>query len=122
MGALNFITTTLDMRAKGMTMMRYAADGVGMVRHRHSWFARVRRAALGGHSVVIGPQSGHELFLFRSAPSMASSRAIRAAHRFCGSISSGSSDILRCTSRFLPAMGMCSQLLSVFFAQADLWI
>ncbi len=34
LGALNFITTTVDLRAKGMTLGPHAADGVGMAGHR----------------------------------------------------------------------------------------
>jgi heme/copper-type cytochrome/quinol oxidase subunit 1 len=60
MGALNFITTTLDLRAKGMTMMR-------MPLTVWSWFitailgtAGVWRVALGGNSAADGSESGYE--------------------------------------------------------------
>ena len=60
MGALNFITTTLDLRAKGMTHDAHAADRVVMVHHSDSWAAGVRRAALGGNSAAHGSQSRHQ--------------------------------------------------------------
>ena len=76
MGALNFITTTLDMRAKGMTLMRmpiftwtalcssidaHASDVLGVVCDRDSGIAGFWRAAVGGNSAADGSQSRHQL-------------------------------------------------------------
>ncbi len=71
MGALNFITTTLDLRAKGMTLMRMPLtvwswfitailDCLVVVHHRYSRAAGVRRASLRGNSAVARPQSWDE--------------------------------------------------------------
>ena len=62
MGALNFITTTLDMRAKGMTHDAHAADLLVVVHHRHPRPAGLRRSAFSGHSAADGSQHGHQLF------------------------------------------------------------
>jgi len=105
MCALNFISRRRWTCApRAMTMMRMPLTVWAWFVTAILGFARVRRAALGGHSVVDGPQSGHELFLFRSGTINASSRAIRAAHRFCAASLLVLSDILRCTSRFCRRM------------------
>src|SRR5260370_11960220 len=40
----------------------HAADGVGLVHHRHSRTAGVRRASLGWHPAADGPEPWHQLF------------------------------------------------------------
>ena len=61
LGALNFITTTLDLRAKGMTHDAHAADLLVVVHHRDSGIAGLRRAALRRNSSADGSQPGHQL-------------------------------------------------------------
>ena len=114
MSALNFITTTLDMRAKGMTLMR-------MPLTCWAWFVTAILGLLAfgvlfsaGILLLARPQRRHQLLRsarHRQRPAHRPQRRLAAS---CGSTCSGSSAIPRSTSRFLPAMGLCSQLLSVF--------
>ena len=57
LGALNFITTTLDLRAKGMTLMRMPLTCMGLVHHGHPGTAVIRRIALRRNSVTAGSKS-----------------------------------------------------------------
>ena len=101
LGALNFIATTLDLRAKGMTLMRMPLTVLGVVRHRDPGPAGVRRAARRRDSAPARPH--------RRAPASfipaglvvngSNCRHTAAARRCSGSTSSGSSDIPRFTSR-----------------------
>jgi len=57
MGALNFITTTLDLRARH-DHDAHAADRVVVVHHGDSWAVGVRRAALGGILLLMDRNLG----------------------------------------------------------------
>ena len=67
MGALNFIATMIDLRAKGMTLDAHAANLLGLVRHRDSRPAGVRRSARGVHSAAARSPRRHQLLYPRPA-------------------------------------------------------
>ncbi len=61
MGALNFITTTLDLRCEGHDVNAHAVDGVVVVvHHSDSRAARVWSAAFGGNPTLDGPEFRNE--------------------------------------------------------------
>ncbi len=102
LGSLNFIATTLDLRTKGMTLAR-------MPLSTWAWFI----TACIGLLAFADPASGvHLLILDRTAGTSFFNPAgmvvsdtlcpIPEARRFCGSTCSGSSGILRFTSRSSP--------------------
>src|SRR3977135_876250 len=113
MGALNFITTTLDMRAKGMTMMR-------MPLTVWAWFVTAILGLLAfgvllsaGRLLVMDRNLGTRLFV-----PLGTINGQLTGHK-------GGSPLLwqhlfwffghpEVYIAILPAMGMCSQLLSVF--------
>jgi len=113
MSALNFITTTLDMRAKGMSMMR-------MPLTCWAWFIT---AILGLLAFGVLLSAGILLLLDRNAGTsffvpLVTVNGIMAAHK-------GGSPLLwqhlfwffghpEVYIAILPAMGLCSQLVSVF--------
>ncbi len=61
MGALNFITTLIDLRAPGPFADAHAADVLGMVRHGNSGIAGVRRVAGRLRAAAAGSSGGDEL-------------------------------------------------------------
>src|SRR5438034_1044031 len=113
MGALNFITTTLDMRAKGMTMMR-------MPLTVWAWFVT---AILGLLAFGVLLSAGILLLMDRNLGTsffvpLVTVNGVLTGHK-------GGSPLLwqhlfwffghpEVYIAILPAMGMCSQLLSVF--------
>ncbi len=105
LGALNFITTTVDLRAKGMTLGRMPLTVLGLADHRDPGLAGVRRAARGLHPAAARSHCGNELLHSRRPGGHRSRRSpgTRAARRCCGSTCSGSSAIRRSTSPFFRA-------------------
>ena len=105
LGALNFITTTVDLRAKGMTLGPHAAHGVGLADHRDSGLAGVRRIARGLHPAAARPHRRERASSFPAAwwSPIRPSPGTRAARRCFGSTCSGSSAIRRFTSPFCRA-------------------
>src|ERR1700741_4073373 len=113
MGALNFITTTLDMRAKGMTMMR-------MPLTCWAWFIT---AILGLLAFGVLLSGGILLLMDRNLGTSFFVTLVTVNGQLTGH--KGGAPLLR-RPRFwffghpevymaiLPAMGLCSQLLSVF--------
>src|SRR6201998_4851471 len=113
MGALNFITTTLDMRAKGMTLMR-------MPLTCWAWFIT---AILGLLAFGVLLSAGILLLMDRNLGTsffvpLGTVNGVRTGHK-------GGSPLLwqhlfwffghpEVYIAILPAMGLCSQLLSVF--------
>ena len=61
MGAINFIATTIDLRRKGMSLMRLPLTVLDLVHDRHSRAAGVRGAAGGRHPAAARPQRRHQL-------------------------------------------------------------
>jgi cytochrome c oxidase subunit 1 len=113
MSALNFITTTLDMRAKGMTMMR-------MPLTCWSWFIT---AILGLLAFGVLLSAGILLLLDRNAGTSFYVPLVTINGQLAGH--KGGSPLLwqhlfwffghpEVYIAILPAMGLCSQLLSVF--------
>jgi len=113
MGALNFITTTLDMRAKGMTMMR-------MPLTVWSWFIT---AILGLLAFVVLLSAGILLLMDRNLGTSFYVPLVVVNGQIMGH--KGGSPLLwqhlfwffghpEVYIAILPAMGLCSQLLSVF--------
>jgi cytochrome c oxidase subunit I len=113
MGALNFITTTLDMRAKGMTMMR-------MPLTVWAWFVT---AILGLLAFGVLLSAGILLLMDRNLGTSFFVPLITINGQLTGH--KGGSPLLwqhlfwffghpEVYIAILPAMGMCSQLLSVF--------
>src|SRR5437660_8219131 len=113
MGALNFITTTLDMRAKGMTMMR-------MPLTVWAWFVT---AILGLLAFGVLLSAGILLLMDRNLGTSFFVPLVTVNGQLTGH--KGGSPLLRqhlirlfgqpeVYIAILPAMGMCSQLLSVF--------
>src|SRR5882672_5340778 len=113
MGALNFITTTLDMRAKGMTMMR-------MPLTVWSWFIT---AILGLLAFGVLLSAGILLLMDRNLGTSFFVPLVTINGQLTGH--KGGSPLLwqhlfwffghpEVYIAILPAMGMCSQLLSVF--------
>ena len=113
MSALNFITTTLDMRAKGMTMMR-------MPLTCWSWFIT---AILGLLAFGVLLSAGILLLLDRNAGTSFFVPLVTINGQLAGH--KGGSPLLwqhlfwffghpEVYIAILPAMGLCSQLLSVF--------
>ena len=113
MGALNFITTTLDMRAKGMTMMR-------MPLTVWAWFVT---AILGLLAFGVLLSAGILLLMDRNLGTSFFVPLVTVNGQLTGH--KGGSPLLwqhlfwffghpEVYIAILPAMGMCSQLLSVF--------
>src|SRR5213593_2968005 len=113
MGALNFITTTLDMRAKGMTMMR-------MPLTCWAWFIT---AILGLLAFGVLLAAGILLILDRNAGTSFFVPLVTINGQLAGH--KGGSPLLwqhlfwffghpEVYIAILPAMGLCSQLVSVF--------
>src|SRR5712664_682699 len=113
MGALNFITTTLDMRAKGMTMMR-------MPLTVWAWFVT---AILGLLAFGVLLSAGILLLMDRNLGTSFFVPLVTINGQLTGH--KGGSPLLwqhlfwffghpEVYIAILPAMGMCSQLLSVF--------
>ena len=104
MGAINFIATTVDLRCKGMTLMR-------MPLTCWTWLVTAILGLLGfavllaaGVLLLLDRTVGTSFFIpgglminDRSSP------ITRAARRCCGSTCSGSSATPKSTSRFCPA-------------------
>ena len=59
MGALNFITTLIDLRAKGMTLGRLPLTVLDVARDRHSRIAGVRRPPRGVHFAFARSHCGN---------------------------------------------------------------
>ncbi len=76
LGALNFITTTVDLRAKRHDLGAHAANGLGLACDRDTRAACVRRTARCVPAAVTRPRGWNELFHSRRA------RRDRYAHRF----------------------------------------
>ena len=104
MGAINFIATTVDLRCKGMTLMR-------MPLTCWTWLVTAILGLLGfavllaaGVLLLLDRLAGTSFFL--PAGMMVSDQIMpitKADRRCCGSTCSGSSDIPKCISRFCPA-------------------
>ena len=99
MGALNFITTTLDLRAKGMTLMR-------MPLTCWTWLITAILGLLGfavllaaGILLLLDRNLGNELLCSAGRRQRPDHGATRAVRRCSGSTCSGSSAIPRSTSR-----------------------
>ena len=108
LNSINFIATTLDLRGRGMTLMRMPLSTWG-------WFITAFMALL-AFAVLLpacvltpdGPRRGNKLLRTRAASSSTTiSSPTREAFRSCGSICSGSSDTRKCTSRFCRRSASC---------------
>ena len=105
LGALNFIATTLDLRARGLSLMRLPLTC-------WAWFITAVLALLSfavllaaGVLLLLDRVGGTSFFI--PGGLIVSDKIInhRAARRCCGSTCSGSSGIPRSTSPFCPAWG-----------------
>ena len=105
MGALNFITTLIDLRAKGMTSRAASAHVLDLACDRDPWPAGFRRSSRRVHFVACSTALPAPASSFPAAwwSPIKWSPGTRAARRSCGSTCSGSSAIRRCTSQFFPA-------------------
>ena len=111
LGSLNFITTTLDLRVKGMSLMRlpltawawFITSCMGLTA-----FAVLMPACI---LVILDHVAGTSFFV-PSGLVINDQLQPHSADRLCsGSTCSGSSDILRCTSRSFPGWVSCSHVL-----------
>ena len=99
LGAVNFITTIIQLRAKGLTWMRLAVFRLGAICHRFSFAAGFSAAGSCDHHAIDGSRGGYELFPADRPGCEWRPMSISAAEvvRFCGSICSGSSGTPRFT-------------------------
>ena len=62
MGGLNFVVTILNLRTKGLNMMKMPLTDVGAVRRGYSRASRLSRARRRGHPVGLRPLARDQLF------------------------------------------------------------